>query len=433
MEVAKKLEELNLGPNNVFVIEDKGSKQPWFMARALMLAMGFKNPTQTMRKISPENLKRFERHGKKLLMMNIEGICDVIRNSKKTNDRIEKIKNWLQEDFVVSFDDEEIDFADNFMMMENKEHNWKVRKVIEDGKVWFSARDVMVCLNKKGGTTNFTYRLDNDEKKVINLKADGKRGMIFVSENGLYHLLNTSRITGMSDEEREKDPVWIFQRWINHEVIPAIRNNGQYDIANMDAKYEGVVKGILDGIGQMFNSFSTKIEEMLKEHSVQSDFILNELNAKKDEILQLQQTIENQKAMITQGMDNSARLAKLVQEKEKDRNLHQRFRTCTEVASDFGIFNEKYYPACWFITNAVKAFGSCLPKGSYTLNKNGTEYDQYWISPEGADKLYEVLKEREMNARHPNKKGRLCYKINNMHFDIRSDNRLPFVFNTETH
>lgn len=77
-------------------------------------------------------------------------------------------------------------------------------------EVWFKAQDVCEAIN----LTNVSMALkllDEDERSKFNLGRQGETN--FISEPGLYHLLNGSR-------KPEARP---FQRWVNHDVIPAIR------------------------------------------------------------------------------------------------------------------------------------------------------------------------------------------------------------------
>ncbi|WP_028983280.1 BRO family protein [Sporolactobacillus terrae] len=89
-----------------------------------------------------------------------------------------------------------------------------------ENEIWFKALDV--C--KAVGISNVSdamNRLDEDEVKTILSSTEVgsyKSKTNFISEPGLYHLLNGSR-------KSEARP---FQRWVNHDVLPTIRKSGQY-------------------------------------------------------------------------------------------------------------------------------------------------------------------------------------------------------------
>lgn len=98
----------------------------------------------------------------------------------------------------------------------------KIRTLIINGKLWFVAVDVCKAL-ELSNTTAALSRLDDDEKKIIDLNAisgDTSGGWIknevnVVNELGIYRLIFASR----KPEAKE------FQRWIYHEVLPSTMKN----------------------------------------------------------------------------------------------------------------------------------------------------------------------------------------------------------------
>lgn len=97
-----------------------------------------------------------------------------------------------------------------------------VRTVVLGGEPWFVARDVCDVLD-----------ISNSRMAVARLDADGvstadvidsmgrTQQASVVSEPGLYELVFLSR----------KPEARAFRRWITHEVIPAIRKTGRYEVA----------------------------------------------------------------------------------------------------------------------------------------------------------------------------------------------------------
>lgn len=99
----------------------------------------------------------------------------------------------------------------------------QVRSIVVDGEHWFVAADVCDGL----GLTNVSQtlsKLDADEKSQVKghiIDSDtAHRGNDFaiISEPGLYKLVLRSR----------KPAARQFARWVTHEVLPAIRQTGQY-------------------------------------------------------------------------------------------------------------------------------------------------------------------------------------------------------------
>lgn len=89
----------------------------------------------------------------------------------------------------------------------------------EAGDPWFVLKDCMNILNL-GNPTETVKMFDNDEFSTTEvIDSIGRRQQTYIiSEPGLYRLVMKSR----KPEARE------FQRWVTHEVLPAIRMTGGY-------------------------------------------------------------------------------------------------------------------------------------------------------------------------------------------------------------
>lgn len=98
-----------------------------------------------------------------------------------------------------------------------------VRALAIDGEPWFVAKDVCDAL---GVATNHLREEGRglDEDEVMNLPnwENGGKAPLIVSEPGLYKLIMRSR----------KPEAKAFQRWVTHEVLPAIRRDGAYVYSN---------------------------------------------------------------------------------------------------------------------------------------------------------------------------------------------------------
>lgn len=90
----------------------------------------------------------------------------------------------------------------------------------EDGEPMFVAKDVCAALGL-GNSRQALARLDDDEKGVIsNDTPGGEQQMQAVNEPGLYVLVLSSR----------KPEARAFKRWVTHEVLPALRREGAYEV-----------------------------------------------------------------------------------------------------------------------------------------------------------------------------------------------------------
>ena len=96
----------------------------------------------------------------------------------------------------------------------------QVRTIQLDGEPWFVAADVCDVLGLNNPSQALSY-LDRDERRLITNEAWRTNGnMAIVSEPGLYSLVLRSR----------RPEAKGFRRWIAHEVIPALRQTGGYQM-----------------------------------------------------------------------------------------------------------------------------------------------------------------------------------------------------------
>lgn len=90
----------------------------------------------------------------------------------------------------------------------------------DDGEPMFVAKDVCAALELKNPRSTLAL-LDEDEKGVhIVDTPGGEQRMTTVSEPGFYKLVLKSR----------KPEAKAFQRWVTHEVLPALRREGAYEV-----------------------------------------------------------------------------------------------------------------------------------------------------------------------------------------------------------
>ena len=108
----------------------------------------------------------------------------------------------------------------NNLQIFRSEEFGEVRTIEENGQLWFVAADICKALDVQNATQAL-YRLDEDERSMFNI---GRQGLTnIVNEYGLYNLVLASR-----KPEAKK-----FKRWVTHDILPSIRQNGGY-IANQE-------------------------------------------------------------------------------------------------------------------------------------------------------------------------------------------------------
>lgn len=92
----------------------------------------------------------------------------------------------------------------------------QIRVIDRGGEPWFIAVDVCRALDI---SRTQTRRLDDDEKGVhLTHTPSGDQEMTIINEPGLYSMVLGSR----------KPEAKTFKRWVTHEVLPSIRQNGYY-------------------------------------------------------------------------------------------------------------------------------------------------------------------------------------------------------------
>lgn len=97
-----------------------------------------------------------------------------------------------------------------------------IRVALLEGEPWWYASDVCTVLGVQN-PTDALLRLDDDEKGTLG-STEGGPGRRIINEAGLYTLVLGSR----------KPEAKTFRRWITHEVLPAIRKTGGYQMPAFD-------------------------------------------------------------------------------------------------------------------------------------------------------------------------------------------------------
>lgn len=147
----------------------------------------------------------------------------------------------------------------------------EIRTVIQDGQPWFIAKDLCEVLEIKNNRDALS-RLDEDEKGVVLTDTlGGAQELTAVNEPGLYALILSSR----------KQEAKQFKRWITHDVIPTIRQTGQYGGPKALTEREQRIESL-----KLLLETSQRQDELSKKLSTHEKKIL-ELNTKVDEQITL--------------------------------------------------------------------------------------------------------------------------------------------------
>lgn len=115
----------------------------------------------------------------------------------------------------------------------------EVRVVEINGEPWFVAKDACDVLELTNPSASVNS-LDEDEKAQLDPKqylgSASNQAFWAINEPGLYSLIFRSR----------KPQAKSFKRWIAHEVLPAIRNTGEYRVTPQPQRPLPPVRDIVD-------------------------------------------------------------------------------------------------------------------------------------------------------------------------------------------
>lgn len=118
------------------------------------------------------------------------------------------------------------------MAFENADFG-RIRAVSENGEPWFVASDVSEVLGYRTAY-DMTRNLFEDEKGTQIVRTPGgNQQMAIVNEPGFYHAVMQRRSSWVKNDDA-RHRVEAFQRWVTHEVLPAIRRDGGYMAAKPD-------------------------------------------------------------------------------------------------------------------------------------------------------------------------------------------------------
>ena len=103
----------------------------------------------------------------------------------------------------------------------------EIRFFVNGAAIEIAATDLAKQLGHRDAA-NMTRHLDEDEKgtRVVSTPG-GEQEIATVTEAGMYRAIVTRQTGRMTDESR-RAAIRAFQRWVTHEVLPAIRRTGTY-------------------------------------------------------------------------------------------------------------------------------------------------------------------------------------------------------------
>ena len=105
----------------------------------------------------------------------------------------------------------------------------QIRTCMVNGETYFVGKDVASALGYKNASKAMADHVDDEDKGVTKrYTLGGKQEMTVINESGLYALILSSKL-----ESARR-----FKRWVTSEVLPAIRQNGRYELQQQVFKME---------------------------------------------------------------------------------------------------------------------------------------------------------------------------------------------------
>ena len=97
----------------------------------------------------------------------------------------------------------------------------QIRTCTVDGETYFVGKDVASALGYINPNKAMIDHVDNEDKLTSRIVMAGQnRQVVVINESGLYALILSSKL----------DSAKRFKRWVTSEVLPAIRQNGRYEL-----------------------------------------------------------------------------------------------------------------------------------------------------------------------------------------------------------
>lgn len=123
----------------------------------------------------------------------------------------------------------------NLAVFDNREFG-RIRALVDSqGAPAFVAKDVCLALGI-GKYRDAVSTIDDDERgSVLVDTPGGRQQMTTITEPGFYKLVMRSR----------KPEAKAFQRWVTHEVLPALRRDGGYMVARDETPEQTMARAVL--------------------------------------------------------------------------------------------------------------------------------------------------------------------------------------------
>ena len=132
----------------------------------------------------------------------------------------------------------------------------QIRTCMVDGETYFVGKDVASALGYVNPTKAVSVHVDEEDRSMSEMDTHqrGSQMTVIINESGLYSLILSSKL-----ESARR-----FKRWVTSEVLPAIRQNGRYELQQQN---------------RVLESRNALLEEINREQRPLTDYARNILSS----------------------------------------------------------------------------------------------------------------------------------------------------------
>ena len=159
-------------------------------------------------------------------------------------------------------------------IFENKEFG-SIRTVQLNNETYFVGKDIATALGYSNTRDALATHVAEEDKNTVAI-SDGNRGnpnQTVINESGLYALIFGSKL-----ESAKR-----FKHWVTSEVLPAIRQTGQYQMPNLSKEMQAIV--LLDTRTVAMEKRMDKLEFDIPLYGSEADELSNHVKRKGVEVL----------------------------------------------------------------------------------------------------------------------------------------------------
>lgn len=140
----------------------------------------------------------------------------------------------------------------NIQLFNNPEFG-QIRTITDNDGIYFVGKDVAEILGYKDTSDALKRHVDSEDKLTRRFTDSGQgRDVYVINESGLYSLVLSSKLPSAKR----------FKRWVTSEVLPALRRQGGYMLANANETPEQIMARALKIADEALKRKDALIEEM---------------------------------------------------------------------------------------------------------------------------------------------------------------------------